>query len=121
MVFGLRSTAGKDGALLVGSVVASTAVSMVAAPAIALVKARIETLLKFLGIAQSGRSKFAFDFLFGGVSGALIQAIISPFRVLSDGYRFATIASLMFDGSTAPGSISEYAAEQYAQGGLTAF
>ena len=121
MVFGLRSTAGKDGALLVGSVVASTAVSMVAAPVIALVKARIETLLEFLGIAQSGRGKFAFDFLWGSFNGALVQAIMSPFRVLSDGYRFATIASLMFDGSEAPGSLSEYAAEQYAKGGLAAF
>ena len=53
MVFGLRSTAGKDGALLVGSVVASTAVSMVAAPVIALVKARIETLLEFPACAMA--------------------------------------------------------------------
>ena len=121
MVFGLRSTAGKDGALLVGSVVASTAVSMVAAPVIALVKARIETLLEFLGIAQSGKSKFIFDFFWGSINGALISAIMSPFRVLSDGHRFATIASLMFDGSEAPGSISEYAAEQYAKGGFAAF
>ena len=121
MVFGLRSTTAKDGALLVGSVVASTAVSMVAAPVIALVKARIETLIKFLGVVQSDRSRFIFDFLWGSVNGALISALMSPFRVLNDGYRFATIASLIFDSSAAPGSISEYAAEQYARGGLTAF
>ena len=121
MVFGLRSTTAKDGALLVGSVVASTAVSMVAAPVIALIKSRVETLVKYLGVAQSGKGKFIFEFFWGGINGALMQAIMSPFRVLHDGYRYASLAALLIEGSASPGSISEYAAEQYASGGLAAF
>ena len=110
MVFGLRSTTAKDGALLVGSVVASTAVSMVAAPVIALIKSRVETLVKYLGVAQSGKGKFIFEFFWGGINGALMQAIMSPFRVLQDGYRYASLAALLIEGSASPGSISEYAA-----------
>ena len=118
---GLRSTLARDGALLVGSVVASTAVSVVASPALAVLKAQLGHLLQLFGLAQAGRSKFAVDFFWGGVERMLMGAFLSPFRVFDDGYRFASIAAIVFDGAAAPVSISEYAADLYADGGLAAF
>ena len=122
--FGLRSTTSlaKDGALVVGSMVVSTAISVIVSPVLAAVKAQVHALLTLLGLdISSGNGKFIFDFLSGGADRMVMSTFMSPFNLFTEGYRFASIGAMLFDGVSPPGSLWQYAVEQYTDGGVAAF
>ena len=122
--FGLRSTLPKDVALVVGATAGAVIIPMAIAPIMEKCSKAYfgwsTNLAQYFGWSE-GMSKFAFEFFWGAIKGAISKVVVYPVTSFSEIYRDMSLRAILVSGAPATGSISEFVGQMYAEDGVAAF